>query len=228
MPWATPRSWDRPLDQTLHAAGGDPFTNRNPSYQIAFYMQHGGVPWGILTNGHMWRLYHKDSAHKLDHYYEVDLLDLATSDDPARFLYFYCFFRRRAFDDQPMGLGAILRESQEYARGLGDSVKAQVFSALRMLAQGFLDYRRNGLSTDPTSLAAIYDASLILLYRLLFTLYAEARGLLPARAKGLYAKFYGLCAIKEDVKEAIQNTLPPRHLGLHVVATVEPAVRLHQ
>jgi hypothetical protein len=43
--------WDRPLDSALKTKGGDPFTNKNPSYQIAFYIQHSGLPWGILTNG---------------------------------------------------------------------------------------------------------------------------------------------------------------------------------
>ncbi len=34
------KHWDRPLDVSLKRVGGDPFTNKNPSYQIAFYMQH--------------------------------------------------------------------------------------------------------------------------------------------------------------------------------------------
>ncbi len=46
--------------------------NKNPAYQIAFYVQHAGVAWGILTNGRLWRLVHKDTAHKLDRYYEVE------------------------------------------------------------------------------------------------------------------------------------------------------------
>jgi hypothetical protein len=50
--------WDRPLDQNLKRANADPFTNKNPAYQIAFYIQHSGVEWGILTNGRRWRLYH--------------------------------------------------------------------------------------------------------------------------------------------------------------------------
>lgn len=57
------KHWDRPLDRN-RSGSGDPFTNKNPAYQIAFYMQHSGVEWGILTNGRLWRLYHKDTAHK--------------------------------------------------------------------------------------------------------------------------------------------------------------------
>jgi hypothetical protein len=66
-----------PFDKALTGAGaagaGDIFNNKNPAYQIAFYVQHSGVAWGILTNGRLWRLVHKDTAHKLDRYYEVDL-----------------------------------------------------------------------------------------------------------------------------------------------------------
>ena len=53
-------------------------TNKNPGYQIYFYMQHAGTEWGILTNGILWRFYHKETAHKPNRFYEVDLNELAT------------------------------------------------------------------------------------------------------------------------------------------------------
>jgi hypothetical protein len=48
---ADAKYWDRPLDVALKDKGGDPFTNKNPSYQIAFSMRYSGLTWGILTNG---------------------------------------------------------------------------------------------------------------------------------------------------------------------------------
>lgn len=42
-------------------------------------MQHSGTERGVLTNGRLWRLYHRDTAHKLDRFYEVDLPDLVAS-----------------------------------------------------------------------------------------------------------------------------------------------------
>ncbi len=192
--------WDRRLDVAVKGKGGDPFSNANPSYQIAYYMQHSGVEWGILTNGRLWRLYHRESAHKLDRYYEVDLPELVHSGDVNRFLYFYAFFRHAAFDaHEPLSLASMLRESAEYARGVGETLKAQVYDALRHLAQGFLDYRPNGLTADPTTLREIYDSSLIVLYRLLFVLYAEARDLLPVNESEEYRVSYSLRAIKEEV-----------------------------
>ena len=194
------KHWDCPLDIALQGARSDLFTNKNPSYQIAFYMRHSGVTWGILTNGRLWRLYHKDSAEMLDHFYEVDLPALLASNDVKQFLYFYTFFRRAAFDQRPLGVGAILKESIDYAQGIGDSLKEQVYQALRYVAQGFLDYTANGLTPgDPTTLKDIYDNSLILLYRLLFIFYAEARDLLPMSDSELYRESYSLRCITSPI-----------------------------
>ncbi|MGH3148440.1 MAG: hypothetical protein ACRDTR_21880, partial [Rubrobacter sp.] len=191
--------WDRPLDVALKGKAKDPFTNRNPSYQISFYLQHAGTEWGILTNGRLWRLYHTSTAHKLDNFYEVDLQELATSEDVEPFLYFHAFFRRAAFDEGPLGVQAILQESADYARSVGDTLKGQVYEALRHLAQGFLDYGPNGLLAKPGTLREVYDNALIVLYRLLFVLYAESRGLLPVGESKMYRDAYSLYKIKHDV-----------------------------
>ncbi len=198
---ADAKYWGRPLDVAVKTKGGDPFTNKNPSYQIAFYIQHSGVEWGILTNGRLWRLYHKESAYKLDRYYEVDLKDLADAGDVSRFLSFYGFFRRAAFEDSNIGLDAIVKASADYAQAVGDSLKVQVYDALRHIAQGFLDYSRNGLTADdPATLKEIYDNSLILLYRLLFALYAEARNLLPRDDSQEYRDIYSLYALTHTIE----------------------------
>lgn len=196
------KRWDRPLDQATKTEKGkrdESFSNKNPSYQIAFYIQHSSLDWGILTNGRKWRLYHKSTAHKLDRFYEVDLPELVESGDPLRFLYFYAFFRRAAFEPQPLGLDSILQASAEYARGVGDTLKSQVYEALRHIAQGFLDHPSNTLPNDAATMKKIYDASLILLYRLLFILYAEDRQLLPINASKDYKESYSLRAIRREV-----------------------------
>lgn len=194
------KHWDRPLDVSLKRAGGDPFTNKNPSYQIAFYIQHSGLEWGILTNGRVWRLYHKETAYKLDRFYEVDLPSLLESGNAADFLYFYAFFRRQAFEPGLLSLEAIRTASVDFARGVSESLKAQVYEALRHVAQGFLDYRANRLHPDPETLQTIYDNALIVLYRLLFMLYAEARELLPVLENAEYRECYSLASVKKQVR----------------------------
>ncbi|NTW02534.1 MAG: N-6 DNA methylase, partial [Oscillochloris sp.] len=198
--------WERKLD--VSAKGELDEVSRVPSRQIAFYMLHSGVAWGILTNGRRWRLYHKDTAHKEEIFYEVDLKDLAEANDPAAFLSFYAFFRHAAFVPglgDGLTLDALLRESVDYARGISDSLKLQVFDALRHIAQGFLDYPRNGLQTTPETLHAIYGNSLIVLYRLLFVLYAEARELLPLRESVDYREEYSLYATVREAARRIDS-----------------------
>jgi hypothetical protein len=202
---ADAKYWERPLDVSLKGGSRDAFSNKNPSYQVSFYMQHSGTEWGILTNGRCWRLYHRDTAHKLDRFYEVDLPDLVRSGSAEDSLNFYTFFRRATFEEYPLSVGALLRESTDYARSVGDSLKVQVYEALRHLAQGFLDHPRNRLSAEPGTLREIYDSSLILLYRLLFVLYAESRDLLPVHESTDYRDSYSLHAIKHDVERNLEH-----------------------
>ena len=104
------KAWDRPLDVAIKV-GGDALNNKNPSYQIDFYIRHSGLAWGILTNGRLWRLYHRDTSGKLDRFYEVDLVALLERNDPEAFLYFYAFFHRSAFEPHPLGVDALLKAS---------------------------------------------------------------------------------------------------------------------
>ncbi len=209
------KSWDRPLDKALGSnhKGGDSFNNKNPSYQIFFYMLHSGLPWGILTNGRKWRLYHAQTAHKLDVFYEVDLPALLEADVES-FLYFYAFFRREAFNVGELSLDSILHASAEFAQEISNNLREQVYSALRYVAQGFFEYRANGLTPSPETNKLIYDNSLILLYRLLFILYAEARDLLPLQENFPYRRMYSLEAIKKDVVSTLQEALILPDTGL--------------
>ncbi|MFH1085062.1 MAG: hypothetical protein V1772_04800, partial [Chloroflexota bacterium] len=198
---ADAKRWDRPLDQRGAEPAPDALS-ASPSYQIDFYMRHGGVAWGLLTNGRLWRLYHRDSSHRND-YYEVDLPALLEAADAEQFKYFWLFFRREAFVPSvgaaaggPAGwLDLVRAESASYAQGVSESLKTQVYHALRALAQGFLDYPANRLAPEPAALKDIYDNSLIVLYRLLFVLYAEARGLLPVEVNVAYRESYSLRAL---------------------------------
>jgi hypothetical protein len=184
--------------------GTDPFTNKNPGYQITFYMQQSGLSWGILTNGKVWRLYHRETAHKLDVYYEVDVSELLECDDPGRFQYFLRFFERAAFEDGVLSLQRHLSESADYARSISEGLRGHVYDALLHVAQGFLDFPKNGLSPDPPTFKQIYDNALILLYRLLFVLYAEARGLLPIEESAAYRDDYSVHAIKRTVANSLR------------------------
>ena len=206
------KAWDRPLDRAAPKAVST--LHENPSLQIDTYIRHSGVAWGILTNGRLWRLYHKDTSKKLDVYYEVDLPALIEQGDVEAFKYFWLFFRREAFvagahaTAAPAWLDLVLAESQAYEQGVSENLKTQVYDALRHLGQGFLDLPSNGLRPTPETLAEIHDNSLIVLYRLLYMLYAEARDLLPVHENRLYAEGYSLEAFKSRIAGDLDDGRP--------------------
>jgi len=190
--------WNRELDKRLE--GGSGWDNQNPSFQICWYISQTNCKWGILTNGQHWRLYAAHSKFKLDVYYDVDLEQALSADDEISFGYFYLFFRREAFVDDAGGkcrLDKMREESDLAANRLRDNVRERMYEALRQACRGFLAYEANELTKD--DLDAIHDNSLVLLYRLLFVLYAESKELLPVSGSGSYREEYSLNAIKQYV-----------------------------
>ena len=197
------KAWSRNLDRKAQG-GGDPFNNQNPNYQIDFYLRFADKDWGILTNGRQWRLYQRQTSYRLDSFYGVDLATLLSEDqDLDVFHYFYCLFRRDAFLPDGSGtsfLDLVLGESQQYTVAVSDDLKNRVYDALRLLIGGFLDFPRNRFNKANPPLDEIHGNCLILLYRILFTLYAESRGLLPVENPD-YAAHYSLAALAEAIHE---------------------------
>ena len=198
------KAWSRNLDRRTQARG-DPFNNQNPNYQIDFYLRGADKNWGILTNGRQWRLYHRQTSYRLDRFYEVDLAALlGGSPDLETFRYFYCLFRRDAFTPDPSGtsfIDLVLGESQQYTVNVSNDLKNRIYDALRLLIVGFLDFPRNRFDKTNPPLHEIHTNCLILLYRVLFTLYAESRGLLPIDNPN-YAAHYSLAALAETIHES--------------------------
>src|SRR5207245_366448 len=86
----------------------------------------------------------------------------------------------------------------------GDRLKNRVFGTIfPHHAEGFLADRKQrlGIGKQPTEeeLADVFEGTLTLLYRLLFLLYAESRGLLPVREAPYHAA--SLKKIKEEIAE---------------------------
>jgi len=200
---ADAKYWQRPLNQMRRADVRDAFKNSNPSFQIVNYLVGTGVAWGILTNGRHWRLYHREGS--TSQYYEVDLVAMASEDE---FRYFYLFFRREAFAPDVHGncfLDRVKNENADYVRAVGDELKRRVFSdVFPLLAGGFVTYRtREGKALDNR---LIYEATLSLLYKLLFLLYGEARTLLPVDNRR-YRK-YSLTQMMSEITAEIDRSEP--------------------
>lgn len=188
------KRWLRPLDRRSEKR--DEVTA--PSTQMLRYLRrvddltNGKLRWGILTNGLRWRLYYSGAQSIAEDFFEIDLgsvlglagfdgglFSLTTDERQHWFKVFVLTFRRQAFvagTDQLTFHQRALAEGKFYeervAKDLSDLVFGFVFPAL---AKGISD------AAQDADLQDVREAALILLYRLLFILYAEDRDLLPVR-----------------------------------------------
>jgi hypothetical protein len=151
---------------------------QHPGAQIRRYLLDSNVRWGILTNGKLWRIYERERSRAGFRYYEVDLPALLEA-DVQDFRFFWLLFRRDSFlpdDSGSSPIEQVYEGSRRYWLGLTDRLRGRVYDALEQLMTGMIEGSPD-LSED--DLPAVHEASLIVLYRLLFCFYAEARDLLP-------------------------------------------------
>ena len=225
-------SWNRYLDgrdETRDAQTPD----ENPGARVVTVLESGEAPWAIVTNGKLWRLYSANTHSRSTNYYEIDLEEtLAMADPNEAFRYFWLFFRRSAFairevqrDGQTRELSfldGLLKESESYAKALGERLKDRVFEQVfPHFAAGFIAHlkgqirlagpRQTSLLPVSEQLALksepdedfrrqVFNGTLTLLYRLLFLLFAESRDLLPVKeVRGYWER--SLTKLKEDIAE---------------------------
>ena len=158
-------------------------SSRTPHGQILRYLStaesgtDGDLHWGFLTNGGVWRLYDYRKRPRATGYYEADLGPLLEAEDEDDLRTFYLLFRRQSFilRDGAVAtfLDAALAEGRRYEERVAQDLSSVVFEKVFPSLAGAL------ADASGAPLADVRHASLIFLYRLLFVLYAEDRGLLP-------------------------------------------------
>lgn len=203
------KKWQRPLDKRT---SGD----LAPSTQIQGYLNRvGGCRWGVLTNGSQWRLYDQRARSISEDFLEVDLPallgvrqpvgDFEISDSDRRHLLkvFVFLFRRNAFlPEHPDGTvhERALKEGRHYEQRVADNISALVFGDVYERGDVFRSLVVAIATAAPEApLTEVRDAALVLLYRLLFILYAEDRGLLPVH----YAEYVKNISLRARVREDI-------------------------
>jgi type II restriction/modification system DNA methylase subunit YeeA len=205
---ADAKRWGRPLD--TRGSGEHERDFENPSYQIHVYLQETPARWAVLTDGKKWRLYYGPTSHRLDSYYEIDLPTVLEQGDLEDFKYFYLFFRHGAFLEDSSGecfLDEVYDESNVFAQELGEDLQDNIYEAIKVLSEGFMQYPDNDLSEDDLNL--IHDSSLIYLYRLIFVLYAESEGRdLLDTTNEIYEESYSLNSLKQDIAEELDSSSP--------------------
>jgi Alw26I/Eco31I/Esp3I family type II restriction m6 adenine DNA methyltransferase len=193
---AEAKRWDHNLDKPSSGEGKAP-KGRYPHQQIRDYLNESEhIRWGILTNGKEWRLYFRDG--RSSKFFEIDLEECL--EDIQRFKYFYVLFRPVAFIKDSSGrclLDNIFDESLRFQEDIEKDLREKVFKCVEWLGHGYLYREENHLLEK--DLDSIYHHSLILLYRILFVLNAEARDLLSTNPLTKYYRHYGVQRIKDKV-----------------------------
>ena len=189
------KRWRRPLDRRSDRRGED----TAPSTQMLRYLRRvddlttGALRWGILTNGARWRLYYQGARSVSEQFFELDLaalLDLPGHDEGLFALtahqrrhwltVFALVFRRAAFVAGPTDPRTFHQRAIEDARFYEERVAANLSELV--FDQVFPGLARAIAAAAPEApLPDVREAVLVLLYRLLFILYAEDRDLLPVR-----------------------------------------------
>jgi len=211
---ADAKAWHVSLDRPTRVGGAREY----PPEQIEWYLNHSLRDFGILTNGRLWRLVPRvlgPSKPRFQTYLEIDLPALLDSLTPAGgqlqlsptgseredFLRFYLLFSPFGFaepDERKPLIQRAVEGSSEYSLGVGEELKDRVFEAQRMCIEGFINYEPNGLDPE-RDLRICQEHSLIFLYRLLFIMYAEDRGLLPYRLNQIYTNNRSLARHRDDI-----------------------------
>ncbi len=207
------KRWNHNLSEEASGRGNAP-RGRSPHYQIRDYLaETERLVWGILTNGAKWRLYCK--RDRASSFFEFDLESILTQDRSSedevgarrQFRLFYALFRRAAFDRNPDGscaLDGVRLQAQRFQEEVERDLRNQVFQCVEILGRGFLYNQQNELIED--DLPTIYENTLILLYRILFVLNAEARELLPTRSTNersrTYYYSYGLELVRRKLNDS--------------------------
>ena len=187
-----------------------PVLETAPSTQMLRYLRRvddlteGKLRWGILTNGAQWRLYFSGARSVSEQFFEVDLARILnvsgqdeeppelTEEDRRNCLrVFTLMFRREAFLPTEKHSRSFHRramdEGRRYEEHVADSLYKQIFKDKQKQDQQeeepiFPELIATIISDAPDApLLEVREAALVILYRLLFILYAEDRNLLPVR-----------------------------------------------
>ncbi len=217
---ADAKAWHISLDRPSRINGRREY----PPEQIEWYLNHSLRDFGMLTNGRLWRLVPRDlspNKPRFQTYLEVDLPALLQSLTAAEgelaydghgpafdeFMRFFLLF-------SPHGVASVggrkpllkraVEGSSEYSVAVGEELKDRVFEALRLAIEGFIDHRPNALD-GATDLRLCQEQSLLLLYRILFILYGEDRGLLPYRTNRTYTNNRSLARRRDEVASRLDE-----------------------
>ncbi|HWM92944.1 MAG TPA: hypothetical protein VN493_19430 [Thermoanaerobaculia bacterium] len=211
------RRWTGPDGEVLavfttHATRIGVGKGRRPAAQVVEYLRRRAIPLGLLTNGQQWRLVWTDTDSlawtewEAERWLVADLL----SDELAvlRRVLAPASLLRIGADQSPL-LAAIrdTRQGQgKLSAALGENVRRAVETLLRSRQPLIGPVWKNHKGAD------LYVAACHFVMRLVVTLFAEARELLPVDSP-VYHQAYGLRGLLDQLDRLTPERRKARHMA---------------
>ncbi|HWO71026.1 MAG TPA: DNA methyltransferase [Actinomycetota bacterium] len=213
--WGSPEA--PPMILGAEALDGRPGPRRRSPHEElqAFLNRAHDHRWGLVADASELRLVRDFHHSRLKAFVGFDLRGIFEAGDFAGFraLYRLCHASRfvpRGEEKRPV-LEELFEESQRQGVQVGRYLRPGVVRAIETIANGVLTPElRERLREGGDSARAFFAELLRLVYRVLFCLYAEQRGLLPAG--GLYAEAYSLTRLREVAERHLAD---PNHHDLY-------------
>ena len=202
-----------------------------PHQKFERLLRESGVPLGILCNGQSLRLVTAPKGENSGWLtFPVSFLCQMAGRLAAAALDLLLSHKRLVLVPESVRLPALLRKSRDYQAHVSTDLSGQVLEALYELAHGFqaADEKAGGSLLTPVwerDPQELYGGLITTLLRLVFLLYAEDRGLMPAGP--LYQRNYSVAGLFEQLRadhERHPDTMDHRFGGWPRLLTLFRAV----
>ncbi|MDH6228158.1 DNA methyltransferase [Streptomyces sp. MJP52] len=191
---------------TARAGGGGDWS-ASPADRLARLLRHHGIPLGLVTDGRWWCLVWAPVGGVTT----TAVFDSIGWNEAAERTVVRAFAsllsRRRFFEyEEPETLVGLLKASLAAGEDVTEALGVQVRQAVELLvdAIGRADARAvengaPGLHAQGVPASEVYRAAVAVMMRVVFLLFAEERGLLPADNE-VYARSYSARFLRDELK----------------------------
>ncbi len=190
------------LDERISQGRG----SKSPHDTLQIYLNHSkDEKWGIVTNGILFRVLRQYHHVYTKGYVEFDLEGIFEERLFSDFLALYRLAHPSRFVRDEKGLCPLehfYKVSLAAGEKIGDKLRGNVKKAIEVLGNGFLTRELAlELSQDTEKAREYYQEVLHVIYRVMFLMFAEQRGMLPSR-DSLYASAYSMTRMRERSEKA--------------------------